>query len=232
MKDKGRKTRSSQYQNFLFLYFSIDQNEAPTNIFLSSKQVKENPSKGTSIGTFSVIDMDGSTNGIHQQHSYELTSNPKGLFRIAGKELQIAIDCNSDLCDRYGGVYCPLNFESARFHTIKVKVTDSGTPSLSFEKSLTIEVLNANDPPKNIRLTGRTVPENASIGYVIGKVTFTDDDNADKHSVYLSVDDNGRFKINDKNELVKAKSTNYEKQSIHSIVIAVKDDGKPSLNVS
>lgn len=161
-----------------------------------------------------------------------MLQNPKGLFRIAGEQLEVALDCNTELCQKYGGAHCLLNAEMSAYQTLKIKVTDDGIPPQSSEQSFSIQVLDINEPPRRIQLSKRTLRENATIGYVIGRVTFSDEDNGDNHTVYLVDDDQGRFAINANSELIKAKPTNYEKQSLHHITIGVKDDGIPQLNVS
>lgn len=207
-------------------------NEPASGILLSSSNIVENAMKGTKIGDLTAVDEDRSSTGQRQQHTFELLQNPKGIFRIAGECLEVAINCNTQLCKIYGGVHCLLNFEENGYQTVRIKVTDDGTPSQSYEESFNIRVVNINEPPRGIQLSKRTVPENATIGYVIGHVTYTDEDYSDNHTVYLIDDDQGRFQINENRELVKMKSTNYEKQSIHHITIGVKDNGKPPMNVS
>ena len=46
------------------------------------------------------------------------------------------------------------------------------------------------------------------------------------------IDDNGRFDVDEKFNLIKAKSTNYEAQVKHIIKALIKDNGNPSLSVS
>lgn len=199
---------------------------------LSQNTILENSVKATKIGDLTAIDEDRSKLGQKQQHTFELLENPKGLFRIAGERLELALDCDTEDCRRYGGKFCLLNHEENGYQSIKIKVTDDGNPPKSSEHAFTISVQDRNEPPRKIRLSARIVPENASIGYVIGRVTFTDEDYRDNHTIYLPNDDDGRFSISSNGDLMKAKATNYEKQSRHRITIGVKDNGVPSMNVS
>lgn len=206
----------------------VDVNEAPIEIILSNNTVAENSKKGTMIGSLSVIDDDRSNLGEKQQHTYSLSANPFGMFRIAGNILQVAED--NTLCLQLGGAHCKLNFESNRFLKITIDVTDDRTPAKSFQKKFDIIVTNANDKPRNLRLSSNVVAENASIGFEIGKLSVEDEDVGQKHIFSLADDDKGRFIITN-NSVIKAKPTNYESKQSHKIVVTATDDGMPSITI-
>ena len=69
-----------------------------------------------------------------------------------------------------------LNYEKSPMHVIQVTTTDNGLPPLSFAKNFTVYLNNVNDRPHNIQLSKFTVPENASINYVIGSFSAVDED--------------------------------------------------------
>lgn len=157
--------------------------------------------------------------------------NPKGLFRInIVNELEVADD--NMLCLRYGGSYCELNFEDNRFLTITIRATDNGTPQKSLETTFTIELTNVNESPRHLRLSNAYLKENATIGHIIGKFTFQDEDRNEQHNISLLDDDQGRFAVDKNFNLFKAKKMNYETESQHSIKVLVQDDGNPPLSVS
>ena len=58
---------------------------------------------------------------------------------------------NAD-CLKYGSTYCLLNYEAKSSHTIKVRVTDNGSPPLSKTFSLTIQLSNINDQPRTLAM--------------------------------------------------------------------------------
>ena len=62
--------------------------------------------------------------------------------------------CNNRLCE--------LDFEMEPSIDIVVKVTDDGVPPLTFSATLTVTLTNKNDPPRDIRLAGNSVAENAA----------------------------------------------------------------------
>ncbi|MCV3738750.1 FG-GAP-like repeat-containing protein, partial [Rhizobium sp. TRM96647] len=61
-----------------------DVNEAPTALSLSKSSVAENAKVGTVVGTLSAKDPEGGA------VSYSLSSNPGGIFKVVGNQLQLA----------------------------------------------------------------------------------------------------------------------------------------------
>lgn len=49
-----------------------------------------------------------------------------------------------------------------------MKVTDDGTPTLTYEKTLTLTIIDINDPPV-VDIAGNTIPENSQADLEIGK---------------------------------------------------------------
>ena len=106
-----------------------DVNEAPTQIGLTQVEVVENAAEGTLIGQLSTLDPD-----LGDGHSYTLTDDAGGRFQIVGDQLQVAADAD-------------LDFETDPSHTITVRSTDNGQPSLFHEQSFTITVTDVNEIP-------------------------------------------------------------------------------------
>lgn len=69
--------------------------------------------------------------------------------------LKVAVS-NKD-CLQNGGDACKLDYEGTRSYVVKVLVTDSGQPSKSNTFDLNIDVTDANDPPRNIKLSGKNI---------------------------------------------------------------------------
>lgn len=63
---------------------------------------------------------------------------------------------------------CKFDFEKESLVSVKVKVTDSGSPPLTFVETLTLEVIDENDPPQDLRLVGESIVENSPPGTIIG----------------------------------------------------------------
>lgn len=134
-------------------------------------------------------------------------------------------------CLTLGGKECVLNYEDEKQHQIVVRATDSGSPALYVDYTLTIHIQDVNDQPRRLDLSHNEVLENEPVGTVIGNLSCLDEDVRQTITYSLTDDDSGMFKIVN-NELQKAKSANYETSTSHSVVVVAKDNGSPSLKVS
>ena len=119
--------------NFSFS-FGVAANMAPADIALSNASIDENQPSGTTIGTLTATDP------AAQTHTFTLQAAGCGggpfpdnsSFTIAGDVLRSAVS---------------FDFEVKASYTICVRATDSGTPAFSFDKQLTITIIDVNDPP-------------------------------------------------------------------------------------
>ena len=109
---------------------------------------------------------------------------------------------------------------------------DSGSPKKSVTQTLQITVLDANDKPRDLSLSNNTVRENATVNFPIGVLSASDEDAGQRLSFSLTNSDNGRFKIDSRGRLLKAKATDYETSQVHHVTVRVTDNGSPSLSVS
>jgi hypothetical protein len=97
---------------------------SPFDILLDKTSILEIAANGTVVGTLATSDADtGDT------FTYELLDNAEGRFSLVNGN-QIAVADNSK-----------FNYQSAIFHTIKVKTTDS--TGLSYEKDINIGLIDA-----------------------------------------------------------------------------------------
>ena len=135
-------------------------------------------------------------------------------------------------CLRSGGNKCQLNYEQQKNHVIRVRSVDSGSPSKSVNTTFHIYVNNVNDRPRGLLLSNYTVKENAPLNVVIGTLSATDEDSGQQLSYSLDDDDSGRFVVDKKGQLFRAKQTDYETSKVHYITARVKDSGRPQLSVS
>jgi len=133
----------------------------PTDITLTNDQIQEN-STDLTIGTLNAIDPNNSTPFVFQLVT-GIGDTDNDAFTITGD--QLTIDATPD-------------FETQNSYSIRVRVTDA--ENLSFEKALTITVLDQEFEvtPSNLLLDGSAVgdaiAENQPVGTAIG--TFTADD--------------------------------------------------------
>lgn len=69
-----------------------------------------------------------------------------------------------------------LDYETEPQINIIIRVTDSGNPALTYQKSFNITVADANDPPSDIIATIFPVPENNTIDRIIANLKLVDED--------------------------------------------------------
>lgn len=96
---------------------------APTDILLSNNTIAESSFEGILVGTLAATDSEGDT------ATYELVDDASGRFKLVGNKVVTVY-------------HSLIDFEQQASHTITVKVTDGD--GLSFEKTLSIDVLDTN----------------------------------------------------------------------------------------
>lgn len=183
-------------------------NRNPTDINLSNLEVPENSPTGTTIGTFSTIDPN-----LEDSFTYSLVTGVgdtgNGSFAIVGNELRTNV---------------LLDFETQESYSIRVRTTDLG--GFTFEKVFTISLTNMNDPPTDISLSSKSIPENRPSGSPVGIFSTLDPDVADTFIYNLvtgtGATDNGFFTIVG-NELRTTAVLDFETQSIFSIRVRSTD---------
>ena len=98
-------------------------------------------------------------------HACQQPSGCRIIYSIDHNRL--VVDSSSQTC---GHKRCQLNYEEMQKHSVTIRVTDTGSPPMSTDFLLEIEVADANDEPYDIRLTSKTVFENEEPGTEIGKI--------------------------------------------------------------
>ncbi len=210
--DSGTPSQSFEKQ-LTIRVTDVEENNPPTNIVIDNNNITENSDTGTVIGQLSTADADGG-----DTHTYTLVDDGGGRFTIEGDRLVVADGSK-------------LDFESNRRHNITVQTTDSGTPSQSFEKQLTIRVTDVeeNNSPTNIVIDNNNITENSDSGAVIGTISTADADGTDTHTYTLVDDGGGRFTIEgDRLVVADGSKLDFETNRRHNITVQTTDSGTPS----
>lgn len=141
----------------------LDVNERPTDIILFSRNVPENSPKGTLVSNISVIDPDNNgPRGPWQNHSCRLLSvYTPFMVNATGNSLIVVGN---------------LNYEKKQVYSVDIRCVDSGSPPLSFDKTVQIGVIDVNERPYDITLSNNEVAENAGI-VTVGSLDTADPDN-------------------------------------------------------
>ncbi|MBB3979399.1 Ca2+-binding RTX toxin-like protein [Rhizobium azooxidifex] len=175
------------------------ENAAPTDLGISATSVKENVATGTTVGTLSATDPEGSA------LTYSLSSNPGGYFKIVGNKLQVAK---------------ALDHEAKASHVLTFTATDEDGKSTSSE--ITVKVTDVNEAPASLSLSATKVRENVAVGTTVGTLSATDPEG--KALTYKLTDSaGGLFKLSG-NKLVTAKAINYEALKSDKVTVAVTDN--------
>ena len=194
----------------VFTISVTNQNEAPTDIALSSSSIAENNAANATIGTLSSTDPDtGDT------HTYTLVSGAgstdNAAFNISGNNLRAT---------------AALDFETKSSYSIRIRTTDAG--GLTFDKVFTVSVTNVNETPTNITSSQTAIFEGNATGATVGNLSSTDPDAGDTHNYTLvsgaGSTDNASFSISG-NQLKAAAVLNFKTKNSYSIRIRTTDAG-------
>ena len=210
--DQGSPSLSSRSDVTISLR---DVNEAP-RIVTEQLAVGELAEAGTVVGTIQVSDPDaGQTHTFHWAEGF--VSEEFVLDEQSG-ELSVAEGAN-------------LSFAEKPLHTLELLVRDSGEPSLSATKSITVRLIDQNNPP-TINDAELKVNENAASGTLVGTVTASDPD-ADQQLIFGIATSPGQsvFEIGQTNGEVRVRAgakLDFEERSSWPLVVQVWDTGFPS----
>ncbi|MFN7734230.1 MAG: cadherin domain-containing protein [Pirellula sp.] len=185
-------------------------NESPTDLRLSPNSVFEAQPVGTVVGALLPTDVDANDTFTYSLIAGSGDAN-NGLFEIVGGRIRTKQVFDFDLGSSY---------------SVRVKVTDAG--GLSFEKPLTVSIVNINDPPTAVALSNSTLNENASNGFAVGLLSTTDADDTDTFTYALvpglGDGDNSRWSIVG-NQLVTNSTIDFEQKQTHFVRVRSTDAG-------
>jgi hypothetical protein len=191
----------------------LDVNETPYGLTLSNNTQNENTATGTTIGTFTGLDVDAG-----ETFTYALTGtgNDNSSFTLSSAGV-----LKNDIV---------FNYESKSSYTIEVTVTDSGNNT--YTGTFTILVLDVNEAPSSIQLSNSSIDENTPTGSTIGTLSTTDPD-ANNTFTYTLVAgtgdaDNGSFTID--GDVLKSNAV-FDYETDNSLNIRVRSTDQGSLFV-
>ncbi|KAI6645822.1 protocadherin Fat 4-like [Oopsacas minuta] len=117
-----------------------------------------------------------------------------------------------------------LDFESSRNHIFYVIAFDSGSPSLSAESYLQVNVTNVNDnlPAFDFDPYELSLPENEELGFIYSDIMATDDDG---DTIVFFIQGNTPFTVEDEHSsnLTLTSELDFEDQYFHSFTIFAKN---------
>ena len=184
-----------------------DNNDAPTNLALSGDTIYELSPIATLIAALTTTDQD-----VLDSHTYALvagvgdTDNSK--FSVTGNQLKSA------------QIFTFTN----QTYSIRLRTTD--LVGATFDKTVTIKVLNVNDPPTDIIIDTLFVSEDNSPNISVSNIKSIDLDNPETFTYALvsgaGSSDNGQFSIS-ANRLSILTKTNYDVKNTYYIRVKTTD---------
>ena len=218
----------------------VNENEQPFLIAPSDAwQVPENSVAGTNVGAPLIVqDVDA-----NQTYVYSLVGETtNALFDIVPATGQLFVrhsDSDSEDAEDADVADHGLDYEAAAFLPLTIRVTDSGSPSLSHELPVLVSVTNINEEPK-LPPTTRTVFENALPGTAVGTALIgvdPDQDDVLTYTVETSLTSsltNVLFDIDGQGTIRVATGAdiNYEAMPVHVLHVRTTDaEGLFSLSI-
>ncbi|XP_029517712.1 protocadherin alpha-C2-like isoform X3 [Oncorhynchus nerka] len=223
--DKGANSLSSQCK-LTILVTDMNDNHPEMSIKSFQSPIKENVAIDTVIAVVSVSDKDSGENGIVNIHIAD--------------QLPFALRESSD--NYYELVVSqPLDREKVPEYDITFTVTDRGSPPLSDNETMTLELLDVNDNVPQFPQSVYTIPvmENNAPGALLSSLTAFDPDlHENQYLVYFIIEKeivntsmSMLFSINPENgNLYALKTFDYEIEKEFLFHIEARDSGVPPLS--
>lgn len=214
-----RDSGTPRLENIASLNITVtDANDAPQRIIFEGGLIPEYTSERTSyiqngsvVGNLTTVDED-----IRQRHTYEIVNTNNGLAAFGVNDSNIVVNCAF-----------LLDFEALESWILVVKATDSEGSSITSQ--ITVRLLDVNERPSGISVSGDSLLENAPIGTVVGSLTAHDPDTYDNHTFILSSNPGDIFSL-DGRFLKTARIVDYETMAVVHVTVTVTDKGDLSLS--
>ena len=183
-----------------------DLPDAPTDLNLSSTSFDENLTTGTRISSILSTDEDQ-----NESYTYALVNGQgdgdNNKFTLTGDQ-----------------IYTNAAFDFEAKDTYSVRVRTSDKDGLTFEKAVSLSVLNVNEAPTG-NLLQLSIQETTAVGSVIGQVVFTDVD-ANDELTYELVNNADLFSIDNVTGEVKVlNNINFESNKTIEVTAKATDMG-------
>eukprot|EP00063_Salmo_salar_P080502 XP_014055337.1 PREDICTED: protocadherin gamma-A4-like [Salmo salar] len=223
--DKGPNSLAGQCK-LTILVTDMNDNHAEMSIKSFQSPIKENVAIDTVIAIVSVSDKDSGENGIVDLHiadhlPFALRESSDNYYELVVSE--------------------PLDREKVPEYDITFTVTDRGSPPLSDNETMTLELLDVNDNVPQFPQSFYTIPvmENNAPGALLSSLTAFDPDlHENQYLVYFIIEKeivntsmSMLFSINPENgNLYALKTFDYEIEKEFLFHIEARDSGVPPLN--
>ena len=204
---------SLTYQEASTIQVNDVNDNAPTDLAVSTSTFAESVTSGTAVASITTTDADSSA---VNSFTYSLISGngtndaDNSSFTISGSSLVTS------------GTF---DYETKSSLKVYLQVNDGVA---SYAKALTLTVSDVNETPTDISLTSTRVTENVPLGTQVGTLSTTDPDSGNTFTYSLVSsndardDDNGSFTVSG-TSLVTSGTIDYETKSSMKIYVNVND---------
>ncbi|KAM6322672.1 protocadherin alpha-7-like [Podargus strigoides] len=201
----------------------VNDNAPQFNQSVYNVHLPEDALEGTLLARVNATDLDL---GIYGEVIYEMdTFIPPSASDV------FSIDARSGEIRLTGA----LDFETVPFYDLHVKATDKGTPPLSGNCKVVVEVLDVNDNAPEVWVTSLSVPvpEDASVGTVVALLSVSDRDSGPNGRVRCAVWPSSPFGLEatfaGSYSLVLREALDRERVSEYEVEVRAEDGGAPPL---
>lgn len=133
-----------------------------------------------------------------------------------------------------------LDRETTDHYELVIEALDGGTPPLRGTMTVNITILDVNDNPPVFAESAysATIPENATIGTTVLRVSATDSDAGENGMMEYSInrrqsDKENMFKIDPRTgEITVNKALDFETKELHELVVVARDKGAQPLETT
>lgn len=191
-----------------FIINIIDSTDAPIALNIGNNAITENQPAGTFVGILTTTDVDQLT-GFNYTLVGGAGSTDNGQFKISNDSLLTNAIFHYQLKNNY---------------SIRIRTTDN--TFASYEKIISINIIDANDAPTAINLSNTNLKENSARGTIVGLLSTTDADAIDNFKYNLVTGtgstDNTNFSIIN-NQLIADFSADFETKASYTIRVQTSD---------
>lgn len=194
-----------------FTITTLDRNDAPTGVSLSSTGVAEDAQLSALVGRVAPVGDDDQGDAW----TYDLIDDGDGRFVLEGTELRVA---------------APLDHEDDPFAIVTLAVVDR--VGASAETTLTLAIWDRNEPPTGIAFASAgTIAENAPLGAIVGSLTAVGDPDAGDAHTFRIANADGPFIVDGAN-LRLSGALDYETKALFMPVVRATDRGGKTVEVA
>lgn len=183
---------------------------------------KLNPARDQDLGTFNT------------QRYNIVSGNTDNAFRLSSHR------------ERDGVLYLDLQIngfldrETTDHYELAIEALDGGSPPLKGSMIVNITILDVNDNPPVFAESAysATIPENATVGTAVLKVSATDADSSENGMIEYSInrrqsDKENMFRIDpETGEITVNKALDFETKELHELVVVARDKGAQPLETT